>query len=238
MTDLETISITCPTRGRAAKLPLFHELAVATCDQPENLEIVYACDDDDMESVEVVSGLRGCKVTLLTQERKYGVPKWQDCGMAASGDILMFCGDDIHFRTKGWDNRVREAFEAWGDRLGLVCINDAYWEGSLATNIFIHRKWRDALGWFAPKGLIHNFIDCWLDDIAKMLPEGRRVYLGDVMAEHMHFTRGKSENDDTYKIQEPWKAADKAFFASHRAKRLESVDVLFDAINAYEAEAE
>lgn len=236
MNDLQTISITCLTRGRAGKLANFHDLAVTTCAQPENLEIVYACDDDDMDSVEVVSGLRGCKVTLLTQERKYGVDKWQDCGMAASGDVLMFCGDDIHFRTQGWDDGVRGAFLAWPDRLGLVCINDAYWEGRLATNIFIHKKWRDTLGWFAPEGLIHNFIDCWLDDIAKMLPGGRRVYLPDIMAEHMHFTKNKSENDDTYKIQEPWKAADKAFFAANGSRREKEAQVLIDAINAFEVD--
>ena len=61
----------------------------------------------------------------------------------------------------------------------------------------ISKKWFHTVGHFTPG--IFNFLynDTWIFDIAKRI--GRAHYIPHVTTEHLHFTTGKSEVDETTK---------------------------------------
>lgn len=236
MIDRE-FSIIIPTRGRPRRLRETWESIFVTVSNPDQVEVVIAADSDDPETIREVAHLPGMRRVLVAKERKFAVPKWAYAYPAASGKICMLCGDDIIFRTPDWDKKISAAFEQWPDRIGMVCIAEGIWNGKLATNIFLSREWIDALGYFVADGLRHNFVDQWIDEIAKAID--RRCYLGDVMAEHIHPVKFPEVADATYAIQDERiyngkniKELDKEFFYSREGvqKRAEGVFNLRDAI--------
>lgn len=109
------------------------------------------------------------------------------------GAILSFLGDDHRPRSAGWD---REVAEAAGDK-GIVYGNDLLQRENLATAVFITSNIVKELGFYVPEGMVHMFLDNFWGEL------GRRsktlTYLPDTIIEHMHFSNGKSEGDDTYR---------------------------------------
>ncbi len=233
------ISIVIPTRGRPKRLKDTWDSIFNTASKPSNIEVVIAVDDDDPEAIEGANLLDGMAKKVVVMPREYAVPKWAAAHKSASGDILMLCGDDIIFRTPDWDLRVAAEFAKWPDRIGLVCVAEGIWNGQLATNIFLSREWINALGYFVGPGLRHNYVDQWLDEIAKAIE--RRVYIGDIMAEHIHPMKHPGVQDATYQIQEEIlpcgkniKQLDKEYFHGTEATQMrnEGVWKLRDAIKA------
>ena len=185
------ISILCPTRGRPDNvnrlLGSIHDTATI---MPE---VVFYVDDDDASfpgavgssDVKVVRGPR-----ILMSEM------WNKCLEASTGEILMMGGDDLIFRTKGWDDQVRRAFATFPDRLVFVHGDDGHWHEKFGTHGFLHRNWIDVIGYFCPPYFTSDYNDTWWNDIANAV--NRRVYLPFV-TEHMHPVWGKAEWDKTHK---------------------------------------
>jgi glycosyltransferase involved in cell wall biosynthesis len=231
MSNEPMFSIIIPTRGRPKRLKETWDSIFNTVSDPSRVEIVIAADDDDPETVAEVPLLAGMKSVLIVRPRMFAVPKWAEAYKSASGKICMLCGDDIIFRTPDWDKKVEAAFDQWPDRIGLVCVAEGIWNGRLATNIFLSREWINALGYFVADGLRHVFVDQWLDEIAQAV--GRRVYLPDVMAEHLHPMKHPQYADATYAIQDERihgngrniKDLDKEFFYTREAAQMRQASV-------------
>jgi hypothetical protein len=108
-------------------------------------------------------------------------------------DILGFIGDDHRFRTYGWDVRIEEALKDGGMAYG----DDGVQGEALPTQWFVTSDIVRVLGWLALPVCNHFYLDnAWIDlaNAAKC-----RHYLPDVVIEHMHFSYGKSEIDDSYR---------------------------------------
>jgi hypothetical protein len=162
------------------------------------VEVVFYLDLDDPDSCQtaVELGMAGT-VKHVIGERIVLSNMWNVAAAQASGDILMMCGDDIAFRTPGWDVRVAEAFEQVPDRIALVFGNDLIQHEHHATHPFIHRRWYEAVGYLVPNGFSCDWCDTWLNEVAVEL--GRRVYLPDVITEHIHPVIGKARMDDNHR---------------------------------------
>lgn len=112
----------------------------------------------------------------------------------ASGDILVFVGDDHRFRTPGWDRIVADANAEIGG--GILYGNDLLRGEDLASAVFMDARIVRALGWMALPGCKHLFLDdAWMT-LGRAL--GRLRYLPDVIVEHMHPTAGKAAWDADY----------------------------------------
>ncbi|MDE2097960.1 MAG: hypothetical protein KGL39_11975 [Patescibacteria group bacterium] len=189
------ISLLCPSRGRPDAFGKMVRSAVAHADRRDGIEIVaYLDDEDDVRPIYELSRWQG--------ERHVVGPRicmgdmWNQCAEAARGDILMQCADDIRFQTPGWDRLVSEAFERYQDRIAFVHGRDlSPNEGIHGTHGFISRRWYEALGYFVPAGFVSDYTDTWLNDLANRI--GRRVYLRNLVTEHLHHTLGKAEIDQT-----------------------------------------
>lgn len=198
----ETISILVPTRGRPREFSRMIRSAFETATYPRFIEVVSYHDDNDPE-LDMYPDFRlhsmfdhypAVGPQILLSEA------WNNCFRRSHGGILMHCGDDIVFRTEGWDVEVRRAFARYPDHIVLVHGDDCSPNtDALATHGFMHRKWVETLGYFVPPLFSSDWNDVWLTEVADMI--GRRVKIP-IVTEHMHYAFGKSEYDVTYRQRE------------------------------------
>lgn len=183
-------SLLVPTRQRPAGIERFFDSAFGLAERPDDLELVVYVDDDDdsYDNVEWPTNttiVKGPRITLSEM--------WNRCYAASTGDICGHMGDDIVFRTVGWDRLVRLAFADYTDHIVFVHGRDGIQDARLGTHGFLHRRWADTLGYFVPPYFSSDYNDTWLTQVADAI--GRRVYLHDLYTEHMHFLAGKAEVD-------------------------------------------
>lgn len=190
------ISVLLPTRQRPQQLSRLVDSIKATASDPDRVELVTYIDDDD-ESYENLA-LDIAWVQCRGPRHHDGLVnlsiKWNDCYAASSGGIIMHCGDDIIFRTEGWDDVVRRAFDAVPDRVLFAFGRDGYQDGNnFGTHGFINRVWVEAVGFFVPPYFVSDFNDTFLNDVSKLIDRHREI---DIYTEHMHYCAGKAEIDE------------------------------------------
>jgi hypothetical protein len=107
-------------------------------------------------------------------------------------DILGAFGDDVLFRTKGWNRLIEDALKTPGIAYG----NDLVHAKGHPTAIFMSSVIAKALGYLAIPQSRH----LWVDDAWKKLGQmtGTLRYVPEVIVEHMHPAVGKAEMDQTY----------------------------------------
>lgn len=206
------VALSLPSRGRPARLLECLSSARETAEGPVLASI--RLDDDDRFRGDYLRGLRHYQPVKVTVGPRVTLGRAFDeaarTAVEAGAGMVMMCGDDIRFRTPGWDRMVGDAFHAWPDRIGLVYGRDGLHDEKLATHGFVSRQWVEAIG-FVPHQLLGNCADTWLHQIA--LRVGRVRYLPDLYTEHLHPRAGKAEMDATYRDRVPHKVA-KAVYRS------------------------
>lgn len=197
---LRVISLLLPTRQRPHFLERLWDSALDTTDNPNLLELVVYIDEDD-DTYKELKLKRPKQVQFIYGPRKHDGHvnlsiKWNKCWEKAKGEYFMHCGDDIIFRTKGWDTAVREAIDARPKKICFTWCNDVSPDSQrneFGTHGFIHRNWTDIIGRFVPPYFVSDYNDTWFNDVAQALHV--RTYLHEHITEHMHFSLGKSPMD-------------------------------------------
>ena len=192
------ISILIPSRGRAEQLRKLIYNIFETARDPELVEVCILADADDVETNNMLAHENPDKVKFKI------VPKgsivfgdmWNHLLDISTGEIYMICGDDVQFRTLGWDISVRSEFDKCPDKIIYVFGDDGHQHGRLGVHGFVHKRWVETLGYITPKMFVLWYVDNWTDDIATRI--GRRIYLRDVEIIHMHPDAGKAVDDKTY----------------------------------------
>lgn len=122
---------------------------------------------------------------------------WNDCAAEAHYEVMMQCDDEVIFRTESWDKLVLEAFDRIPDKIAFVHGQDLHQPaGQFGTLGFLHRRWVDTVGYFTPPYFSCDYGDTWLNDVSNMI--GRRVYIPEIITEHMHPVAGKAQWDTTH----------------------------------------
>lgn len=191
------ISLVLPSRGRPQALFSMVYSAELTADDPDQIEVCVRIDSDDPRRYGYIAET-GYGLTTCITSGKRGVlaNAWNDAAKIAGGDILMLAADDLRFRTKGWDTAVRQAVEHVGDRIVMVYARDGHADERMATHPFVTRRWVDVVGRFTAPYFEADYVDLWIDDVARQLD--RAVFLPNVLIEHMHPSFGKGEWDKTH----------------------------------------
>lgn len=190
------ISLLCPTRNRPAAMKRLWDSARETADDKENLEIVFYMDNDDVHSVSQFEKMDSPQTLGILGERIVLSKMWNECSKIATGEVLMHCGDDIIFRSQGWDTLVRQHMNSQPDHIVFVHGMDGIQDAKLGTHGFLHRNWVNTLGYFVPPYFSCDYNDTWLTDTSDMI--GRRIYEPKIFTEHMHWAVGKQPKDATY----------------------------------------
>jgi glycosyltransferase involved in cell wall biosynthesis len=187
----DQISILIPTRLRPKNVKRLINSALRTAKDNSKLEFLFYVDDDDNS---FPKELRSSKIKVFRGPRTWLSSSYNYLLLQASGEIIMYCGDDIVFRTKYWDETIREEFNKVADKICLVYTNDGVNQSqNIARHGFVHRQWFNSTGWAIP-ALRMMPIDLWLTDLAKQL--SRIKYLESIVIEHVHFRQGKKAKLD------------------------------------------
>lgn len=213
------ISILLPTRGRRDNLIRLWGSIVETTDNIDDIEMIVAVDDDD-------TSYDGLDFNIKKYPRMVLSEYWNECYKRAKGDILMHAGDDIIFRTDGWDTVVKEAFAEYPDHIAFVFGNDGSpHNGTFGTHGFIHRKWAETVGYFVPPYFSSDFNDTWLNEVARAV--GRHIHIP-ILTEHMHPDFDKAPLDDTYtdRVERHQRDNVNALYDSKAAERAEDAEKL------------
>ncbi len=195
------ISLLLPTRNRPDNLRRLMKSVKETRwgHLPwDGFSIIAYVDEDDTQSPAVcdelgISHIGGPRGSVKLSDM------WNKCYAAApaDADIFMLAGDDMVFRTPGWDIMVDDCFKAFSDRLVLVHGDDLYFGCMLGTHCFVHRRWIETVGYFTPPYFSAEFADTWVNHVAEFI--GRRIFLPFIV-EHLHPEYGgKAPLDQTHK---------------------------------------
>lgn len=190
------ISLLLPTRKRPENIERLYQSLIETTAKPKDIEMVIAIDDDD-NSYDKLSIKGDIPIYINSYPRMVLSQYWNECYKRSNGNILMHCGDDLIFRTEGWDTVVKDKFAQYPDNIVFVYGNDGsgVHDGKFGTHGFIHRRWAETVGYFVPPYFSSDWNDTWLNDVAKMI--GRHKHI-DILTEHMHPDLGKAEYDITH----------------------------------------
>jgi hypothetical protein len=194
------ISLVTPTRKRLDGLKRMWHSALDTAKEPDKIELVLYIDHDDIETVNGYHELRNQDniVVIISDPDK---PKeiytnlHNICCEASTADIFFQCVDDIVFRTDNWDEIVINKFNEFDDKIAYLFPDDCHWGSKFGTHGFFHKAWYNALGHISPPYFTVDWADNYINDIAKAVD--RWIYLENVIIEHMHWTFGKMEFDET-----------------------------------------
>lgn len=199
MTTGILFSILLPTRQRPAILKRCLESIAATAADLPAVECVLYVDEDDDSSLHVEQP--GLALTRIIGPRRTMGAMHQACYAAARGRFVMLAGDDIVFRTPGWDQAVLGAVSRFPDDIVMAYGNDLIQGRNMSTAPILGRAACELLGGPCPPEYPSEFIDTHiLDQFTKLRYWGfdRIVYLDRVIFEHMHFVVGKAAFDATY----------------------------------------
>jgi hypothetical protein len=213
------ISVLCPTRNRVEEFTRMVQSCRDTAESTVN--IVAYIDHDDPAREEYLK----LHVSIMVGPRVILSDMFNKCASFATGEIYMMGGDDMMFRTPGWDTMIEEEFRKSRDKILMVYGDDGINNSRFSAFPTIHKRWLKTVGYFAPPYFVGDYADTWLRDVALAL--GRAKYLP-YMTEHLHFIFDKAPYDDTYRERREREAKENPseLYAKLLPKRLEDIEKL------------
>lgn len=194
------ISLILPTRQRPNNVRRLLQSIHKTMDIEYPLEILFYIDSDDEESEDVMEEIQEKYKEYIYIDWING-PRIAHMGRMTNllfekskGNIVGLIGDDVVFRTIGWNHLVSTEFSKYDDEIVYVGGDDLL-NYNLFTHPFMSRKWVEVVGYLVPefKG---DYIDTFLYDVATRI--GRAVRLP-IVIEHLHFSNNKASMDEVMK---------------------------------------
>jgi hypothetical protein len=220
------IAILAPMRGRPLGMRKFLGTLLLSVEQLWNMTVTVGIDNDDeigMETAKELASLYDVKI-VVHDASKLGIgtaTRWNELLRATKADIYGMGSNDCVYATKGWDNLLRQAFEKWPDRIGMVYGNDLLQGEKLATYPFVSQQWTDTLGYFTPEWVKHYYSDTYIHELAKRI--GRCQYIPELIIEHLHYGVNKNVKDETYcRTMENCWDHDSKWFATDGQKMIET----------------
>lgn len=183
-----------PSRGRPENiLRLYHGLK----DTNSQLDFVVGLDNDDPKLEEYLALAEGRKIKFKVGPRVKFAGTVNAIVMENLDNYKYFawCGDDHLPITVGWDQAYRDELDRLGT--GVVYGDDLVMGKEIATELAFTSDIPKALGYAIPSGFVHLFVDNYFMELGESI--GRLSYLPHIVVQHLHYSAGKSEEDQTYK---------------------------------------
>jgi glycosyltransferase involved in cell wall biosynthesis len=228
------LSIIFPTRNRPANVTRFVDSIFDTASNVSDIELCIYLDDDDVVSIPVIEETaKRINTQALQGNIKIGSHMYNELYRIATGDLFMFAADDIVFRTKGWDDIVKQKFNEVADKILFVYGEDGFQRGRIGTHGFIHANWIDAVGYVLPPKLASSYTDEWITELSERV--GRKCYLPDLLIEHLHPAVGKAPVDNTYSGRTEIQGNLAAVYKSLESDRVKDAALLQEFINNFKS---
>jgi hypothetical protein len=184
-----------PSRGRPENIKRLCEALVNT---NADLDLAVGVDQDDptLEQYKAIQNEYPFQL-WISQERKRFAATVNYIALHSHEDYkyLAWMGDDHVPHTLYWDQLYRNELDKAG--VGVVYGNDLVQGENIATELAFTSNIVEALGYAIPDGFIHLFVDNYFMELGKSID--RLVYLPDVIVQHMHYSAGSAQEDQTYR---------------------------------------
>lgn len=192
------ISILTPTRGRPEHYKEMCLSALRTASNPGEIEFVSYHRNDDKSVYEFVGNHKEVYGDLEN------IPlKSNECHKVAQGPIYVLLGDSGRFETQGWDQRIKETFDQYPDKIVMVSPDNERWKiWGFGTIVILHQNWIDAAGYLNAPWPDAQSSDRWTNEVAVAI--NRRVHLLDVtvnqlnIRDRVHYEKNKKGRREQY----------------------------------------
>lgn len=176
------ISVLVLTRGRPASFKEMLASLAHHASRRDLMDLWVYIDEDDPTAPELLNGnlsdKAGFPIHFHVRPRPDSL-----CGAAtelwevstSNAGIYLGCADDYLMATPGWDDRIREKFSCYPDRIVLGQITDPSLPDRLLY-MALSAEWINLLGYIVPPVFPTWYGDTWLEEIGDFVQ--RRIVLG------------------------------------------------------------
>jgi SAM-dependent methyltransferase len=212
-TNEEGISLLIPTYLRPQNMEQFALSVDKTTQDPNKVELIFGLHEEDIESIKKAKDLKNnCKIQIKYELIKHYPDNkinlsflWNQLYVKANNPILGYFGDDVIFRTPGWDIEIRNEYIF--DKALMICTNDVHVQrGKQATLYFTHKVIHEKFGFYLDERFRRWYMDTYWDQIYRQA--GKLHYREDIVCEHIHPNKFPEKIDTVYKNMECFKDSD------------------------------
>lgn len=196
------IGLLMPARERLnLNLTLISSI-ITTVDDINNIVLYMGIDDDDPTreiQKKICDAIPFVKFVPIHNEGKFmGLGKmWNILARQCDEEIFGYIGNDMIFRTPGWDTTIINKFknECPKDKIQLYHCHDGHRNGELCVNAFVHRQYMSVVGYFIREEFLINWSDQWMHQVFSAF--NRIEYIPEILIEHNHWVFGGRPKDNT-----------------------------------------
>lgn len=149
-----SISVLHATRHRPAQALKIRDLFMQRANNPQELEYIFAVDEDDEASKSALSGYP----TIIVKGGNGIVPAINAAAAESKGRILVMAADDC-LPPHGWDTSIREMLAGQLHEPRLLWTSDGYSEQPVICHPIMTRAKYEQQGWFFCPEYPHLFCD-------------------------------------------------------------------------------
>ena len=181
------ICICIPSRGRPGFIKETIKKILDNADNKENVIVKYYINDDDPDlksyeaSLEEMQNKYGSSVQYIIGPDQSPVYSWNFIAESTEADFYMLAGDEVQFKTKGWDSIISRCKDKHPDGILVIAAYDD--RGShtydTCTQPFVTKEWARALGYHWNPSFIHWHVDQYTGELCKAID--RFIFLKDVV---------------------------------------------------------
>lgn len=166
------ITIQTATRNRSHILADYVDNVFSMAAEPDNVEMLFWVDDDDMESLGTLNKLP-VKTIIGPQGKGYADhPRFHtEMAKIALGNLLMQANDDMLFVTQGWDRLLHEAASQNKDNIFVLKMKNEVHPERMPFPV-IHRRIVEIMGCFTPLEIpwIDRFLWTVFHELNRFIP--------------------------------------------------------------------
>ena len=186
---MRDVLIIAATREREAQARRLIGAVLDTCTLRTDLVLAVDADDPSYDDLDP----RPAKIVRGHRQDVAGWTNYLAGIMAWDYRAVVSMGDDHLPQTPGWDEILLGEL---GGRPGVAYGNDLFQRENWPTAALITTDITETLGYVAPPGVEHLYIDCFWRQLGEDL--GNLRYRDDVIIEHVHPSAGKAAWDNSY----------------------------------------
>lgn len=200
----DKILIMLPTYGRAHdKLPRFIDSVVETADSKGQFGIVCMVNRKDPDSYNYLrKRLQGHSLFIMQENlarpslSTYFNDMYKATAARMQNAVASMVGDDMEFKTKGWDTRILAAINHYKGHGMFYCAGDERFNDGLCVNLFVTPEWINICG---GKFMCERFHANGIDMVWQLAADatGFDRYVEDVIILHHQWSRKDVGHDAT-----------------------------------------
>lgn len=233
------LAILVPTKGRPQSITRLVESAIKTAIDPSRVRFYFCIPADDYGSRNIIKAMNNLNIFIIDEQndKEVNLSKFWNQLYEASrdwADYFGFYGDDVEFKTQGWDNQIVEEFEKHRDLPWLVRTNDCY-QTTMAVLFFTNRLLHEIAGYYLPEYYRNVDMDTHWSHITR--DAGCHTFLDKTVTYHHSAAIKRAPMDDIHKGCRKFVKDDTERFASQeeeaiRVEMVKKLKAYIEVVNA------